>query len=113
MKRILFATVLAISFCFLVEAFADDVYADPISSVPVLLASSNRTDAITTDKPCRETCQAQNKLCKDNCNMDNRKCQMDCQHDENCINACGKTYSGCVNSCNAECQKCILTCPKS
>jgi len=110
MKRILFAMVLLMSFLFLAEAFADDVYVDPISSGPLLMAGADKSNTITSSKPCGDDCQAQKGRCEKDCTIDNRKCQEACEHDEDCINACGKTYSSCKNSCDPEFQRCIKTC---
>ncbi len=110
MKGIFFAMVIVMSFLFLAEAFADDVYIDPISSGPLLMAGADKSNATTSSKSCRDDCQAQNGRCDNNCTIDNRKCQEACDHDEDCINACGKTYSSCKNSCDPEFQKCIKTC---
>ncbi len=110
MKRIFFGIVLVISFLFLAEAFAYDVYTDPIPSGPLLMAGADKSNAITNRKSCSDDCQAQNRRCEDSCTINNKKCQEACEHDENCINACGRTYSSCKNSCDLEFQKCIKTC---
>lgn len=70
--------VLVISFLFLADTFADDVYVNMISSELLLMSGADKSNTITCSKSCRDECQAHNGRCEDNCTIDNRKCQEAC-----------------------------------